>query len=79
MNKQFITRNVNLAVLLAFMGYRFKLLSDPLGVQFAFEDPGDIDQAVNDYEEGVQVADAKGLLEMKDTFIEEMRPNRKAS
>lgn len=76
--KQFITSDVNLACLLAFMGYRFKLKSDPTGYQFLFED-SDITTSgiLDDYENGVQVADAKGLLEMKDTFTEEMRPNRR--
>jgi hypothetical protein len=66
--KQFLTTDANLTCLLAFMRYKFKLLSDPTGTQFAFVDPGDIEEAVKDYENGVQVADAKGLLEMKDTF-----------
>ena len=79
MKKQFLTTDINVAALLAFLGYSYKLLSDPLGVTFTFKDPGDVEQAVQEYEKGVQVADAKKLLETRSRLEEDMKPNRRPS
>jgi hypothetical protein len=76
-HKQFLTTDVNVACLLAFMGYSYKLLSDPLGVTFAFVDPGDLMQAVHDFHAHIQVADAKKLLEVRSRLDEDIKPNRR--
>jgi hypothetical protein len=73
MNQQYLTTDTNLACLLAFMRYKFKFIKDPMGTTFAFSDPGDIKDAVKDFNNHAQVAEAKGLLEMRDTFADEMK------
>ena len=64
---------MRLAALLSHMGYRFRVVRDPLGTQFLFADPGDIGDAIEAYERGDQVASAKDLLLMYDTFLVEMK------
>jgi hypothetical protein len=65
-NTQFITSDLKLATVLAFAGYKMiRTVVDPTGKQFLFENPGDIDLLVADYENNMQgVSDAKGLLEI---------------
>jgi hypothetical protein len=65
-NTQFITTDLKLATVLAFVGYKLtRTVVDPQGKQYLFSDPGDIKDLVADYENNIQgVSDAKGLLEI---------------
>jgi hypothetical protein len=51
------------------MGYPFRVVYDPTGMQFLFESMGDIEDAVLAYEQNEQVASAKGLLVVYDEFL----------
>ncbi len=79
MNRQKIVTDVRLAALLSHMRYQFRAVKDPIGTQFLFSDPGDIDEAIQDYENGAQVASAKDLLLMYDTFLDEMKAKPSAT
>lgn len=74
MNKQNIIHanpdGVRLAALLSFMGYTFRF--DSAAQSFLFRDPGDIDEGIQSYENGLQVATAKMLLEVHDEFLTQL-------
>lgn len=63
LHKQQILTDLKLASLLKYMGYPVTAKSDPLGTQYLVTDPCDLQEAIDAYESGTQVADAKKLLE----------------
>jgi hypothetical protein len=63
LNKQQVVTDVRLAAVLSYMGYAVTAKSDPLGTQYLVVDPGDLQDAIYSYEAGIQIADAKSLLE----------------
>lgn len=75
MNTQHIIHStpdgIRLAALLYFMGYAFKF--DSAARSFLFSDPGDLSEAVQAYEDNVQVASAKTLLEVYDEFLTQLQ------
>jgi hypothetical protein len=63
LNVQHIENEAHRAALLVYLGYSLnRAVSDELGTQYLFSDPGDIKDAIKSFEDGVQVADAKTLL-----------------
>jgi hypothetical protein len=66
-------KQLGLAATLAYMGYPFRVVYDPTGMQFLFNSMGDIEDAVQAYESGEQAASAKDLLAMYDAIIEQVR------
>jgi hypothetical protein len=63
MKTQKILTDIKLVSLLKYMGYPVTVKSDNLGSQYLVTDPGDLQEAIDAYESGTQVADSKKLLE----------------
>jgi Domain of unknown function (DUF5659) len=64
---QYICNDLKLATVLAFAGYKLsRMVSEPDGSKtWLFQNPGDIEDLVRDYENNVQaVSDVKSLLEI---------------
>jgi hypothetical protein len=63
MNTQKIVSDLKLAALLKYMGYPCTVKVDNLGTQWLFQDPGDLQEAIDAYASGAQVADSQKLLQ----------------
>jgi hypothetical protein len=69
---QHIENDIRRASLLLYLGYKMnRAVTDTQGIQWFFENPGDIEEAIKSYDEGAQVADARKLIESYDDLLKQ--------